>query len=321
VSLRRGPAEIAAAVPRQLMEREISRFSAEQRLWRQGSFDVLLFRAWQAPAVLFEIGRVRELTFRQVQEGTGRSADLDRFDEHYEHLLLWERERGEVAGAYRMVRTGPVLASHGPSGLYTQSLFNLKPGFFRELGPAVELGRSFVHPDYQRKPHSLALLWRGIGAYLDRHPECQALFGPVSISGSYSMAARRMLAAYFVAGASSDSLRPHVRARRPIARGAASRIATIEEIDELVRRMGGPAAERGIPVLLRQYLKLGGRVIDCSVDPAFGNCLDALIVVDLQRIDRDRVRRMLGSRGPGQHFAPAGCGASGGPPPAAATSA
>ncbi len=245
------------------------RFRAYRALCRQGCFDVLLFTARDAPALLLEVGRLRELTFRGAGESSGRSYDLDRYDERYEQLVLWDRNSGEVAGAYRIARVDPVSASRGSLDLYTQTLFRLSPGFFLELGPSAELGRSFVTPTYQRKPLSLLLLWRGIGAYLERYPECQALFGAVSISRSYPAEIRQSLAAYFA----SDG---HYRGNRP--RGAATR--------RRCRR------RTWLPLLLRQYLKPGGRVIDCSIDPSFGRCLDSLIVVDVRRAGRDRLTRL-----------------------------
>lgn len=290
----KAPEPLIDPLPRTLLAAEANSLGSGARVHRQGSIEVLLLRGGQAPALLLEVGRVRELSFRAVGEGTGRRVDLDRFDDHYEHLVAWDAELREVVGAYRLGLVDRITARHGLSGLYTQTLFRLDPGFFRQIGPAIELGRSFVHPDHQRKPHSLALLWRGIGAYLDRHPECTALFGPVSISAAYPPQARRLMAGYFAASSAGDTLRPYVRGRRPF--GGASGMAgiDIDEMDRMVRQTGGEVSERGIPVLLRQYLRLGGRVIACSVDPRFGGCLDGLIVVDLRQIDRQRLLRLLG---------------------------
>lgn len=295
------PAPLIPPLPRSLLVDEVSALGSANRLLRQGPYEILLARAREIPALLLEVGRVRELAFRGVNEGTGKSHDLDRFDEHYEHLILWDQERSAVAGGYRMVRTSEALAHSGSSGLYTATLFRMDSRLFNLLGPALELGRSFVHPDYQRRPHSLLLLWKGIGRYLERHPECRVLFGPVSITGSFPPQARFALTGFLRREvAAGEALRRHVKARRPprtpwnLSR-TAERAQTIEEIDELVRSSGGPTAERGIPVLLRQYLKLGGRVLDCSIDPGFGGCVDALMVVDLRQADRHRLDKMLGT--------------------------
>ncbi len=294
------PVPVIGEVPSGAILREVSALAAWRSLIRQSGFDVLLVESRLAPALLLEVARVRELAFRLAGEGTGKSHDLDRFDEYYDHLILWDREECQVAGAYRLIRTGPALERSGPRGLYTASLFHLSRGFFEALGPAIELGRSFVHPAYQRKPHSLLLLWRGIGRYLTLHPECQALFGPVSISGSYSLEGRRALVRYLQDHAVAPAeLRRCARAREQLRRRwpwetNLPRAMSLEEADELLRRSGGPAAERGMPVLLRQYLRVGGQVVACSVDRAFGHCLDALVVLDLRQANRERMQRMLG---------------------------
>lgn len=295
--LKRPPSPLAPPVPRELMAFEIARLGSHHRLCCQGDWEVWLFTARQAPALLLEVGRLREVAFRAVREGTGLRYDLDRFDEDYDQLVLWDQANGQVAGAYRLRRVGQAAAPD----LYTQTLFLLQPGFFHQIGPALELGRSFVAPDYQRKPHSLLLLWRGIGAYLERYPECRTLFGAVSISRAYSDEALRLVAGYCTRQSGRDPLRPLVRARHrwqtpAIPPALASR-------DEDLPRLA--------PVLLRQYLKLGARVLDWSVDPDFGDCLDALIVLDLLQTDHERLARMLGKRQPAlehPHQAPAGTG-------------
>lgn len=298
--LRKRPAApLAPPVPRELLALEVARLAPHRRLCRQGDWEVWLFTARQAPALLLEVGRLREVAFRAVLEGTGRRYDLDRFDEEYDHLVLWDRSAQQVAGAYRLRCVSPAAVPD----LYTQTLFHLQPGFFHTIGPAVELGRSFVAPEYQRKPLSLLLLWQGIGAYLERCPECRTLFGAVSVSRSYSDGARRRLMSLCLPAA--EPLRRFVRARSPWT--TSSTLPTPECSDNT-----HPA-----PVLLRQYLKLGARVIDWSVDPNFGGCLDALIVVDLKQADQDRLSRILG-KGEPRLQAPAGtalparqdCGAS-----------
>ena len=133
------------------------------------------------PAVSHALGRLRELSFRAVGEGSGTRRDLDRYDAHYDHLILWDPQDLEIAGAYRMVRTAKVLQEQGPEGLYTHSLFEFTPGMQPFLQQGLELGRSFVQPRYWGR-RSLDYLWFGIGAYVRRYPECRYLFGPVSLS-------------------------------------------------------------------------------------------------------------------------------------------
>ena len=189
-----------------------------ERLWRREDFSVLLAKAREIPNVLHEIGRLREVTFRQVGEGTGKPIDLDRFDEHYWHLFVWNRHANEVAGAYRLGPSDEILARFGPKGFYTSQLFQWKRTFLDRISPALELGRSFVRPEYQKTYAPLLLLWKGIGQFLIRNPQYKLLFGPVSISNGYTAASRQLdgevlerlpaIAGACAAGASAQSVSP-----------------------------------------------------------------------------------------------------------------
>jgi putative hemolysin len=132
--------------------------------------------------MLAEIGRCRELAFRKVREGTGKHANLDGFDQYYQHLFLWNKTDSRLAGAYRLAATSDVLPRFGISGLYTSTLFRFNPHFFERIGPAVELGRSFVVPEYQKDYAALLFLWKGTARAVGRRPEAPILFGAVSIS-------------------------------------------------------------------------------------------------------------------------------------------
>jgi hypothetical protein len=148
----------------------------EQRLSQSGAQSVWQATAEQIPHVLLEIGRLRELSFRAANEGTGKSVDLDRFDDHYLHLFIWNAEDSEIVGAYRLGATDRILERQGRQGLYSSTLFDSRMEFFRRLGPALELGRSFVRPEYQRSYSPLLLLWKGIGSFIARHPELVQTF-------------------------------------------------------------------------------------------------------------------------------------------------
>ena len=151
----------------------------------------------QIPLALAEIGRLREITFRSAGEGTGESRDLDRFDPHYLHLFVWNREKREIVGAYRIGDVPRLLARFRRKGLYTESLFRFSSGFLENLGPALELGRSFIRPEYQRQFTPLLLLWKGISAYVWQRPEYAILIGAVTVSNRYSQASRELIARYF----------------------------------------------------------------------------------------------------------------------------
>lgn len=287
-----------------VLRREVQSLPSSQRLLEAGGLAAYLAEARQIPQTLREIGRLREITFRLAGEGTRRALDLDRFDSHYQHLFVWNEERSEVVGAYRLAQTDRVLESMGTAGLYTASLFRLRPELFLELGPTIELGRSFVRPEYQRSYLPLLLLWRGIGQVVLRNPECRRLFGPVSISGVYSAAAREIMVSFLKGKCLEQRMGRHVRPRH----GFRPRPLVASEIQGLTAPMDGlddlcdvvadiEPGRRSIPVLLRQYLNVGGRFLGFNMDRDFSGVVDGLVVVDLPRTNPRALQRYLGKEG------------------------
>lgn len=261
---------------------------------------VSMFRAHEDPELMLEIGRLREVAFRAAGEGTGRETDIDRFDGHYDQLVLWNLKDGAVAGGYRVGATRRILAEHGMAGLYTSTLFRFSPEFFRRLGPAAELGRSFICPQYQKLYMALLTLWQGIGAWIARNPECRRLFGPVSISDAYAPVSRLLLSTALLETAGEPELSKLVRPRRPLRSFQAQTIRRewrrlrLREPDQLSDLIASLEPDgKGVPVLLRQYLKLGGRLLAFNVDKDFSDTLDGLILVDLLRTDQQLLRRYL----------------------------
>jgi len=306
-SMRR--AAVAEPGNRRAIAAELHAVPAKQMLLSQGEFQVWYATADQIPEMLREIGRLRELTFRAVGEGTGAPLDLDRFDPHYHHLLLWDNVACEVAGAYRLGRTDRIISWFGRQGLYTSTLFRYGDDLLREMGPALELGRSFVQPAYQKSFSPLMLLWKGIGEYVARFPQYRRLFGPVSISDEYSTTSQRLMSAFLKLHAYDAKLGPLVRSRTPMRlrterrseRGLPALATSLDDVTALVGEIEREG--RGVPVLLRQYLKLGGRLLALNVDPDFSNVLDALICVDLTRTDRRVLQRYMGTAGAARFLA------------------
>lgn len=293
---------IAAPEAPAAIEAELAALPAGQRLASNATFGVLLAEAGQIPVTLREIGRLRELTFREVGEGTGRSRDLDRFDDDYRHLIVWDESRRCVVGAYRIGLTDEIVARHGVAGLYTRTLFDFDRRLLDQLGPALELGRSFVIAEYQRNFAPLMLLWKGIGQFVARHMRYRMLFGPVSISDEYHSMTKQLLMAFLQSHDYRSELRalirpihpPPMRRFRDCGAGALSAtVRSIADVDELVGEI--ESSRRGVPVLLRQYLRLNGRLLGFNIDPAFGDVLDGLIVVDLARVERPVLNRYLGT--------------------------
>jgi putative hemolysin len=283
-----------------LLAEEVAALPADCELAGDRNFSVYLADAPQIPNALQEIGRCRELAFRNVGEGSGRRLDLDRFDEYYRHLFLWNRADGRLAGAYRLAVTSDVVARFGISGLYTSTLFRFHPEFFRRVGPALELGRSFVMPEYQKNYSALLLLWKGIARAVLRRPEAPVLFGAVSISRGYSPVSRSLITAYLT-GRATHELGTMVTPRRPF-RHAAMRDARIKRLASIspdIEDVSLSIADieddgKGMPVLIRQYLKAGGRVLGFSVDPDFSNTLDALMLADLRSAPQALLERCMG---------------------------
>jgi len=281
---------IAPAIDPDRLAAEVAALPREQLLHAHGGQETWYFAGEEAPALLQEIGRLREITFRGIGEGTGKPSDLDEYDAYYHHLFLWDPPTRQVLGAYRMGPADEILPARGPRGLYTHSLFRLSDRLCEKLREGVEMGRSFVRPEQQRSYTALLMLWRGIGAYCVRKPQYRYLFGPVSISNDYHPLSQQILVAMlrrhnFDAEHASD-----VRPRRPF-RLRDNDLSVLDAIDDTDSRVLADLLgsleedEKGVPVLLRQYLKLGGRILGFNVDPEFNNVIDGMLVVDLLESD------------------------------------
>lgn len=274
-------ATAAPEEPAQLA-REVRELGSVHTLYASGDYVVLVAARPMIPHMMNEIGRLRELSFRAVGEGTGKERDLDAYDDWYQQLFVWQPSTQQVLGAYRLCMTDVVRRRHGDAGLYTSSLFGFQPGFLDELGPAIELGRSFVRPELQGAGRVLALLWRGIGHLLAARPRYRRLFGPVSVSASYREASRQLIAASLCSGAHLHALAPRVRALHPL------QLPELPEREADVRQLSRKVSElepdqKGLPILVKEYVKLGGQFLAFSVDPAFQAAMDGLVVVDLDR--------------------------------------
>jgi putative hemolysin len=293
------PEPLIPAIDPALLAREIESLPPQTLLVSSGRMQVYCARTAQIPWILQELGRLRELTFCAVGEGTGRGADIDVYDNYYEHLFLWNAERREIVGAYRLGRTDEICRRFGKRGLYTSTLFEYNDIFLAFLGPALELGRSFVRTEHQKSFAALMLLWKGIGEYVGRHPRYCRLIGPVSISNAYRPLSRELLVG-FLRRRNFDPLGPAlVRPKQPFRSnlslsslgGANAALTDIEALSALVADL--EPDHKGAPILLRQYLKLGGRMLGFNVDPQFSNALDCLVLVDLRKTPPRVLRKYM----------------------------
>ncbi len=262
--------------------------------------------ALERDPLMLELGRLRELTFRQVGEGTGRARDLDAWDIHYDLILVWDAQATKIAGAYRVARGARVLARQGLSGLYTASLFHYADEAVPRIAQGMELGRSFVVPEYWGS-RSLEYLWQGIGAYLRRYPQVRYLFGAVSISAALPLPAREQLVAYYshYYGVGADAVGDDsivAASLRPFRYFAAPPSFGDLDADTAFGVLKCNLAAHGasVPVLYKQYTELcepgGARFLAFGVDPAFSDSIDGLIEVDLQRVLPKKRQRYLQAR-------------------------
>ncbi len=300
---------VAAAAPGQAirgdvpLEAMLGQMAALDRYRVGGHGD---FATYCAPfdamgCVMEQIGIAREHTFRSVEEGTGRAIDHDRFDPHYWHLWVWDQRKQCIAGAYRLARVDQLLDQGGLRNIYSRSLYDYDAAFIRHLGKSLEVGRSFITPDYQRHPRVLDLLWKGLGAFIVDNPGYHTLFGCVSISQQYSQLGRAILADVFLYHYGAEAsvrqrVRPNapLRAReRPWSAEAISALRNIPLINMILGRIDG----RSIPTLIHHYLSLNGRFISFTVNHGFNRSLDGLIVVDLRNTPARYIERYLGSEG------------------------
>jgi putative hemolysin len=290
------------------LQREVEALPETQRLVVTGDQEVWIARAEQIPTLLFEIGRLRETTFREAGEGTGFQVDLDGYDFYYLHMFLWHRGRREVVGGYRFGLTDRILSTRGLSGLYTSTLFEFDEQLFEEMGPAIELGRSFISLEHQRSYAGLLTLWKGIGAFVVRNPRHATLFGPVSISDQYKGKSQRAIVTFLRQNRYAHPWSRYVHARNPFRLGwrrpkfpRRNRLESLEDVSALISKI--ESDQKGVPILLKQYMKLGGTLLGFNIDPHFSDVLDVLTMVDLRRTDRKALQRYMGREGAEAFFA------------------
>lgn len=285
------PEPIIQAVDPELIRNEIEALGVESLITTQGGFGVYVAKARQIPHTLTEIGRLREITFRGVGEGTGKSLDLDEFDLYYLQLIIWDRTEKKIAGGYRLGKGDEIFAKYGPDGFYISSLFKIEEGFFSIMQQAVELGRSYVVPEYQKKRLPLFLLWRGIMFFLLQNPQYRYLYGPLSISKHYSKVSRTLIVEFVKRYYYNHALAKYLKPRKPF------KVKTKKvDIGLLLENMPGELnaldnfiediepSHLSIPVLLKQYVKQNAKFISFNVDPNFSDVLDGFIILDIKDV-------------------------------------
>lgn len=258
----------------------------------------------ESPNTINEIARLRELTFRKVGEGTGKNHDLDKFDHYYSHLVLWDDTELEIIGSYRIGNGNQIMSTLGQEGFYTSTLFKYSPDFKEKyLSNSIELGRSFVQNRYWNT-NALTYLWQGIGTYLQSDPTIKYMFGGVSISNAYPPAAKEMIVYYFNKWFEdkdelAESKRQYnVSERQSIKYQNIFNSGTAKDDYKILKKMLKPYGFT-IPVLYKHYSDLcdtgGVRFLDFGTDPDFENCIDGLILVEVDLIKEEKKQKFLGT--------------------------
>lgn len=291
--------DIIQSIPVSMLALEISLLPSNQKLVENGDMQVFYATEYQIPWMMQEIGRIREISFRNVGEGTGNDIDIDRYDTHYIQLFIRNKKKKELVGGYRLGLSDEITDKFGVEGLYSYSLFKFDRSFLKKLPPAIELGRSFVRLEYQRSFMPLMMLWKGIAKFVYRYPKYCILFGPVSISNNYCSASQRLLIKFLRKDIFAASLSKQIKARNPYKIKKMKYITipninnmTIDNLSILISSL--EEDEKGVPVLIRQYIKLGGKMLGFNVDAKFADCIDGLILVDLRKSDVVALAKYMG---------------------------
>jgi putative hemolysin len=290
--------DIIPAIDKEVLAAEIASLPAESKLFDHGDhYSVYLSPSAQIPNLMQEIGRQREITFRSIGEGSMKPVDIDKYDDYYHQLFIWDHEAQALVGAYRMGFGSEIMPKYGLDGFYTHSLFRYNKEMEGMLTHAVELGRSFITASYQRKPTSLLMLWKGIFHTMFSCEDAQYLVGPVTISGEFQRSSKTIIMTHLSQHHFNHEVAAKVHPRTgaegidfPLDERLIKNIDSIELIDKIVRDI--EMGERTIPILFKKYLQLGSHVLGFNVDHDFCDALDALMLLDLSRIPDSKVQML-----------------------------
>jgi putative hemolysin len=297
----KNPKQIVTAASQDNMITEINRLRKKDcRLLESKNYEVFFAKAEEMPNVLHEIGRLREITFREVGEGTNESTDLDSYDTYYRHLFLWDADAKKIAGAYRMGLGSEIFPKHGIEGFYLTDLFGFEPELYDMLQNSIEMGRAFIVKEYQQKPMPLFLLWKGIIHITLRHPEHKFLLGGVSISNQFSDFSKSLMIEFMKSNFYDPYIAQYIhpkKAFRVKLKDADKDFifdeaeADLNKFDKLIDELE-PGTLR-LPVLIKKYIKQNARVVAFNVDPLFNNAIDGLMYIRISDIPDSTVRPVM----------------------------
>ena len=301
LKLTKNPKEIVTGANREKMIVEIDMLREKgDRLLVSKNYEVFFAEANHIPNVLHEIGRLREITFREVGEGTNESIDIDKFDKHYHHLFLWDSEAKVIAGAYRMGLGSEIFAKYGINGFYLQDLFRFEPELYDMMSKSIEMGRAFIIKDYQQKPMPLFLLWKGIVHTTLRHPEHTFLIGGVSISNQFSDFSKSLMIEFMKSNYYDPYVAQYIRPKKEYKvklKDADKDFifneaeADLVKFDKLLDELE-PGSLR-LPVLIKKYIKQNAKVVAFNVDPLFNNAVDGLMYIRISDIPESTMKPVM----------------------------
>ena len=295
--IKKKPEPVIEETERSLIVAEIEDLESF-RVWQEKNYEVYITPTSMIPNILREIGRLREITFREVGEGTNKKIDLDNYDIYYHHLFIWDKDQQNIVGAYRIGKGDEILNTMGRRGFYLSELFKIKEPFYPLLRKGIELGRSWIRKEYQLKPLPLFLLWKGILKYLLDNPQYRYMFGPVSISNNFSKFSKSLIVDYITKNHFDYELAAYVKPKNKFKADLSAidknllieSSESLKDLDSLISDIENSHIK--IPVLLRQYMNLNAKIICFNIDPKFSDCLDGFLVVDMQNIPSEMLEKI-----------------------------
>lgn len=295
--IKKKPEQIIEETDRNKILQEVEQLESF-RVWVEKKYEVYITPTVNIPNILREIGRLREITFREVGEGSNKKIDLDNYDIYYNHLFIWDKELQNIVGAYRIGKGDEILDTMGRRGFYLSELFKIKEPFYPILRKGIELGRSWIRKEYQQKPLPLFLLWKGILKYLLDNPQYRYMFGPVSISNNFSKFSKSLIVDYITKNHFDYELAHLIKPKNKFKADLSAidkdllveTSDSLKDLDSLISDIESTHIK--IPVLLRQYMNLNAKIICFNIDPKFSDCLDGFLLVDTQNIPAEMLERI-----------------------------
>ncbi len=297
----KSPKTIVTAASLDKMMKEVDALrSTDCRLLQSKNYEVFFSEAAKIPNILHEIGRLREITFREVGEGTNESIDLDKHDQYYHHLFLWDNEANKIAGAYRMGLGSEIYPKYGINGFYLNDLFRFEPELYDMMHKSIEMGRAFIIKEYQQKPMPLFLLWKGIMHTTLRYPEHKFLLGGVSISNQFSDFSKSLMIEFMKSNYYDPYIAQYIHPKKAYKvklKDADKDFifneteADLNKFDKIIDELE-PGSLR-LPVLIKKYIKQNAKVVAFNVDPLFNNAVDGLMYIRIADIPESTMKPVM----------------------------